>query len=359
MMTRSLVTVPGSGATCHSSYKITSAVCFLFNNSLSELTTDTEDAEDDLEQHIAYNLPFSHQSRSWSRRAQVIGAQAAIRLKRLAASLFIAANGRTVCHFHTTNDKGGLINDIAADLDDEFRVTGVPFERQGEEKKIHDPVYLTRAFGHDRPPKPTSRNQNFTLERVLEFFPVVDSIHTMHCGCTLNEALIDLYFWKRIVLYSESLKISEPYTRPMKPRDRLFLVSALKWMEFDLDVLYSFDEDGYRQTTADRFEKYAHRLLDVAEEMRGEKKKKKTKDDQGKGKGKGKKKLEYVEIPDVDSTEHRKKKQEGSEKKVKRKQAKEGRSVDRGVQLRELDGADSDESYVQSPSALYNDEDST
>jgi hypothetical protein len=130
-------------------------------------------------------------------------------------------------------------------------------------------------------------------------------------------------------------------------------------MEFDLDVLYSFDEDGYRQTTADRFEKYAHRLLDVAEEMRGEKKKKKTKDDQGKGKGKGKKKLEYVEIPDVDSTEHRKKKQEGSEKKVKRKQAKEGRSVDRGVQLRELDGADSDESYVQSPSALYNDEDST
>ncbi|KAJ2919090.1 hypothetical protein MD484_g1309, partial [Candolleomyces efflorescens] len=296
-----------------------------------------KDAEDELEQHIAYNLPLSHQCRSWARRAHCVAPQAAFRSKRLAASLFILTNGRTVCHFHILNDKAGAINDMTTTSDDEFQITGVPFKRLGEDAVIRTPAYLTRAYGHDRPPKPTARNRNFTLERVLEFFPVVDGIHTMHCGCTLDEALIDLYFWKRINLRSASRGITEPYTKPMRPRERLFLASVLRFLDFDLDLMYSYDEDGYRQSTAAKFEKYAERLLEAANEMRGESRTKKPKDD-----GKRKKKLEYVEVPD---------------KPAKKSKKHKAGPVRRERHFRECD--ESDESDIHSPDVFFDDEEST
>ncbi|RXW13702.1 hypothetical protein EST38_g12156 [Candolleomyces aberdarensis] len=324
------------------------------------------DAKDEYEGYCAYNLPLSNATRSWIRRAQCLLPQAAFRSKRLAASIFVASNGRTVCHFHTVNDKGGLTNDVnAMEYDLKYKVTGVPYQRKSEQEKIRHPSYLTRAYGHERPPKPTSRNRNFTLERVLEFFPVVDGAHTMHCGCLLNDVLIDFYFWKRVVMHSTSLKIYEPYTKPMRPRDRLYFIAALNWLEFDLEFMYSYDDNGFRQSSADRFKAHARRLLEVAKEQRGGKTKAEVK-------GKGKQ-LEYVEISDLDSEgtmsvgrsvkkmkqpdpEPKEMMQEGRSVKTVKQQAAQGGFAKRMIHLRALDDYTSDESYIQSPRDLLSDD---
>ncbi|KAJ2911558.1 hypothetical protein MD484_g8857, partial [Candolleomyces efflorescens] len=248
-----------------------------------------DDVEDEYELHRAYNLPLSTTSRSWARRHQGFMAEAAYRSKRMAAHCFIGKKGRTTCHYHTVYDKKGKINDVAVQQTPQKpgtpMVTGVPFERQP--KPLLHPSYLARNPGQ----KPTSMNRNFTLERVLRFFPVVDGVHTMHCGCLLDDALIDFYFWKRVVLYSQSQELEEPYRKPMKPHDRLYLITALSWIEFDVNFLYSYNERGMRQTEADRLEAYMKRLGVVTKELRNTARGREKK-------VQGKKKLEYVEVPE-------------------------------------------------------------
>lgn len=221
-----------------------------------------------------------------------------------------------VCHFHTTYEKDGIPNDFvlvkptkggskggsSSKSKIDVKVTGVPFERNGT--SLLHPSYLSREYGHVRPPKPTSQNRNFTLKRVLKVFPVVDGIHTMHCGCVLNDALIDLFFWKRVKLTSLSRNISEPYKKPMKPHDHLFLIQTLRWIDFNVDLLYSSDEQGTRHTHIDRLELYIKRLKGTVKDLRGgnTKGKKSEGDSKGKGKAKAKKKLEYVEVSDHDTS---------------------------------------------------------
>lgn len=96
------------------------------------------------------------------------------------------------------------------------RVTGVPFKY--DIKALRNPAYLRR----DPKARIVGPNPNLTFSRVLEFFPVVNGVRIMHCGCVLSDALFDFFIWKTTTLHSVSFPdVSEPLRRPPGPRQRL------------------------------------------------------------------------------------------------------------------------------------------
>jgi hypothetical protein len=102
---------------------------------------------------------------------------------------------------------------------------------------------------------------------------------------------MDLYFWKRITLYGVHTGLEEPYTKALKPHDRLFLVASMQWIEFDITFMYTYDERGKKRSNADLLEAFAAKLCQIAKALRSESKEKKQKKKQVQIP-----RLQYVEI---------------------------------------------------------------
>ncbi|RXW12891.1 hypothetical protein EST38_g12963 [Candolleomyces aberdarensis] len=258
-----------------------------------------QEADDDLRQHRTYNVPLSNSTRTWTRRGQPVLTAAGSYSLKLAASIFIITNGRTVCHFHTVYDHRSKLNDVHPKPKSQQKFTGVPFEPI--KAPLRHPSYLDRprvdSQGRPKVPSPTSFNPNFTLARVLEFFPVEKGVRRLHCGCDFDEVLMEFNFWKRIKLVSPTTVTLEGYGKPMKPRDRAYLCATLTDIDLGLDSLYRFDSDHRYIPRVDRL----RRVIDGIE--------KKIKDTKSKDNGEGgsgstgkarKKVLEYKEISDME-----------------------------------------------------------
>ncbi|KAJ2935258.1 hypothetical protein H1R20_g1836, partial [Candolleomyces eurysporus] len=179
-----------------------------------------DDAREDYRNFIKYNLPLGH------------------------TSSFILNNGRTMCPYHSITNLTA-INDFNPKSGQP--VTGIAYPPTKSKKGLKDTSYLDRpprvdAEGNVKPPKPNSYNPNFTLKRVLKFFPVSkDGIRMLHCGCALNEVLVDFSFWKRTTIVSPSTSATDYLASPLRPRDRLYLCSILSHLNVKLEFLYQYD----------------------------------------------------------------------------------------------------------------------
>ncbi|KAJ2928259.1 hypothetical protein H1R20_g8837, partial [Candolleomyces eurysporus] len=257
------------------------------------------EANDELRQHRTYNVPLSNSTRTWIRRGQPVLTAAGSYSQKLAASVFIITNGRTVCHFHTVYDHRSKLNDAHPKPKSQQKFTGVPFEPV--KKPLRHPSYLDRprvdSEGRPKVPSPTSFNPNFTLARVLEFFPVEKGVRRLHCGCDFDEVLMEFYFWKRTKLVSPTTEASEGYGKPMKPRDRAYLCASLTSLDLSLNCLYRFDSNHRHITQADRLRRVIGRIEQKIEDSQS----KDSVEGGSKSTGKARKKvLEYKEISDTE-----------------------------------------------------------
>ncbi|KAJ2927468.1 hypothetical protein H1R20_g9634, partial [Candolleomyces eurysporus] len=203
-----------------------------------------DDAREDYRNFIKYNLPLGHSTRTWVRHGQPVLPEAPSHSMKLAASSFILNNGLTMCPYHSITNLTAINN---FNPKSGQPVTGIAYPPTKSKKGLKDTSYLDRpphvdAEGNVKPPKPNSYNPNFTLKRVLKFFPVSkDGIWMLHFGCTLNEVLVDFSFWKRTTIVSPSTSATNYLASPLKPRDRLYLCSILSHLNVKLEFLYQYD----------------------------------------------------------------------------------------------------------------------
>ncbi|RXW11265.1 hypothetical protein EST38_g14590, partial [Candolleomyces aberdarensis] len=260
-----------------------------------------EDAKEDMQAFLDFNLPLSNNTHNWVRRGQPVLDIASCHSLKLAASVCILSNGRTVCPYHCIH-KEPKAKDI--DCAKSEKVTGVAYEPKKEHLRL--PSYLEHppyidSFGFEKPPKPNSYNPNFTLERVLEFFILEpNDIRRLHCGCVLDEVLIEFSFWKRTMIQSPSTEVSEPLESPLRPRDRLYLVTILDSLHYRLKQIYHYDTKGRRVSRPNRLMTWVKAINGEISGLQGnadgvEKKESGA----GSGASSSKRTLEYVEIPDM------------------------------------------------------------
>ncbi|KAF6742534.1 hypothetical protein DFP72DRAFT_1081838 [Ephemerocybe angulata] len=208
-------------------------------------------AKAQLQKFYKTNTPLRDSIRAWSRRHSEFLPISAMHSRKLALSMFILNNGRTCCHYHVHLDRTSAVNDVAVNESDSpqpFCVTGVPYEPNPN--PIRHPNYLQR----DPDDLSGGRNPNFTLERVYEFFPLMDEEtgeRALHCGCPMEEALIDFYFWKVVQIESHSYEAIETMGRGIKPRDRLYYLVILRLFNIQLDDLFQYDTDDRAIDTVD------------------------------------------------------------------------------------------------------------
>lgn len=202
-------------------------------------------------------IPLCH--RRLARRSQGYGSELAGLSLQIALQTFIVATPkvglRTRCHYHSSRT---TTNDIHADeKDGDVKVTGVPFP---EEERSTAPAALAKAHPNGKQanvlsaknvkqPVPAQLGrfrQRFGVLELLEFYILKpDGRVYMHCGCDLEEALLDFYLWKTAPpLVSASTGATELLGKPIDPRFRLFFHSVLERFNIHVLDLYCYDLAG-------------------------------------------------------------------------------------------------------------------
>lgn len=201
-------------------------------------------------------VPLCH--RRLARRSQSYGTEMATLSLQIALQSFIVATPkigfRTRCHYHSVRTTS---NDIDARYSDEEKVTGVPWE-ECQESSV--PAALARAHPKGKqanvlssprvkdplPQKLGRFRQQFGVVELLEFYIVKpDDRLYMHCGCDLEEALLDFYIWKSApLLVSPSTGVSEPLGKAIDPRFRLLYHGLLESAHVHVLDLYTYNLRG-------------------------------------------------------------------------------------------------------------------
>ncbi|RXW14432.1 hypothetical protein EST38_g11422 [Candolleomyces aberdarensis] len=224
-----------------------------------------------------FNRPLSDQVRCWVRRYSGYLPIAGTHSQRLAASCFILNNSRTVCHYHTVYEHGlKNLNDSSKKQKNENKVTGVPFAPEPFEvdeegnakkpKKDQDLEILMPKHGLAE----GQWNPHFTLQNVLSFFLVKEGRHILHCGCILEDALMDLFMWKTVKLHSISLGIEETFGKPVKPRERAYMVESMDYLCCFLEDIYGYKDNGTKRSMVEIRECQIRKLLAEIRRLRQE-----------------------------------------------------------------------------------------
>ncbi|KAH6884770.1 hypothetical protein BKA70DRAFT_1124662, partial [Coprinopsis sp. MPI-PUGE-AT-0042] len=205
--------------------------------------------------------------RNWVRLNQSFGPDFAVTSRLLALQMFILASNVTHCHFHTWYDHQSKSNDVnnLHHKVDEPRVTGVPYPLSRSVKatqeaidgmKYTKPKTLKAIEGATQSPKTAALTAGtLTLEQLNEFFRCKvegeDGAHSrsvLHCGCDLEEVLLDFFLWKENkYLLSTSTQNRELYGAPMDPRSRQWCHEILIKDGWCVDDMYQYGEDGARR----------------------------------------------------------------------------------------------------------------
>lgn len=175
--------------------------------------------------------------------------------RRIATECMITAYRTTACHYHTTNDHSSLINDESPPKKHPYRVTGVAWEKTSEVQvkkryfkamKATRPLKAEKLHGIKRPPFIRKRSGRFTLEQLESFFPLREGVRYLHCGCVLEDVLLDFFFWKSSEkLISPSTGEEDSRGKPFDPRTRYIICRILN-DQFGVFVndLYEYDTRG-------------------------------------------------------------------------------------------------------------------
>ncbi|KAG2003590.1 hypothetical protein CC2G_004182 [Coprinopsis cinerea AmutBmut pab1-1] len=193
----------------------------------------------------------------------------------IAMESFIVRKGLTRCHYHTLSDRTSKKNDDTRDgvTGVHFKPTKVVSAPARNLRLIPDrlPGTIPRLKGAVEMPKEGPSGVNgLTYHELREFFPVTEKgRRQLHCGCDLQEALTDFFFWKGFPYISSFSKDPEElFGMPVSPRIRTWFCTILDALSVNVRDLYAYDKQGNRRTEEDIVKARIRRLWDtIAEDV--------------------------------------------------------------------------------------------
>jgi len=184
-------------------------------------------------------MPISSQlsiaTRSAIRTHQALAPAAATTTRSLALKVLTTNRRNVLCPYHQEMDKKGV-------TDSKYLVNGVPLPRLIAEKK-------------------KEANSAEHRKRLEDGF--------LHCGCPMDAALWDFFFWKSLTLTAtiKDKEVTEHVSR-WTPRDRAFFFKLFKQYTFlQVDDLYTKNQ-SQEEHEERMLMNQLHRILDCANELR-------------------------------------------------------------------------------------------
>lgn len=147
--------------------------------------------------------------------------------------------GNMICPFHENHDKIGKITDVSGGTKN-FRMTGTPY----------------------------ARNVGSSARKGVEA-----EEGYMHCGCSIEDVLWDLYMWKGGKITSPTVPGKEGWRRErLNPRARAFMAQMFRdWTTLTVDDLYAYGPDRKRRSVIDIIDKQIAGLQKKKAELEAEK----------------------------------------------------------------------------------------
>lgn len=168
----------------------------------------------------------------------------------------------TRCHTHSIYEHKAGVNDVDNyGREDQPQVTGVPFQRQNESVV---PTYLgkllPKAKGSAAPtkwsdpefvyPNRLGPPPRLGIMELLQFY-ILDpetQIYTLHCGCELEEVLLDFFLWKQCrSMASLNTDAVEYLGNPVEPRTRQYYHHIFADLGTHVLDLYQYNLLGYKR----------------------------------------------------------------------------------------------------------------
>jgi len=204
--------------------------------------------------------PIPYRTRLWARRESSFMLELATYSKDLAVMTFTTRVGNLMCHYHTRYTNHTSATDVkAAELGLYPKVTGVPYARTAVKSRIKK----ENSDDDDDDDDNTDDDDDDDNTDDDDYKPPAPAAYaeSMSCGCSLEDALLDFFFWKDTTATSPSTSIREAWGVDMlDPRSRAFVCAILRGQPgIELDWLYKIERNGkiitlsqmlYKQTQA-------------------------------------------------------------------------------------------------------------
>ncbi|KAH6905369.1 hypothetical protein BKA70DRAFT_1033651, partial [Coprinopsis sp. MPI-PUGE-AT-0042] len=174
----------------------------------------------------------------------------------LLLQVFILKNYLTQCHFHTWTERGASgKNDFNLKPGSKDSVTGVPYPPSKDVKATPDlrdrmgrkqpRTVITIGTNQHPPLKHINNTSGLSLDDLYSFYRKEGKRYVLHCGCDLEEVLLDFLVWKTSPpLRSRSKGIEEDLGSPLHPREQLYQYDMLQSLHFRLDDHLFYDLEG-------------------------------------------------------------------------------------------------------------------
>jgi hypothetical protein len=220
----------------------------------------------ELANFLSSGSQISNGIRKYARKYQSFCPGLATVSRLLLLQIFILKNHLTQCHYHTATERGkDAKNDFNrhSGKDAKHTVTGVPYKAS---KTVVASSNVCDRLPHLQPrsvdiltksASPPLKHVNtagtLTLDELYSFYPLKNGRYTLHCGCDLEEVLLDFFIWKTSQpLSSHSKGLKEEYGTPLAPRQRLYQFITMKTLHFRLDDHLLYDTKGLIRTVVSR-----------------------------------------------------------------------------------------------------------
>ena len=207
------------------------------------LTSIIDEGKKAFDKWVARGQPIPFRTRVWARRESSFMPELATHSKELAVMTLTTRVGNRMCHYHTRYTNHTSSDSKAVEDDLYPKVTGVPYTRSAVKARIKkEPDDDDEADDDDDGNNTDTSNRSY---KPRTFAPIVYN-NAMNCGCALEEALLDFFFWKDTVAQSPTTGMTEGWGGDMMdPRTRTLVCTLLKGQPaIELDWLYEVNAKG-------------------------------------------------------------------------------------------------------------------
>ena len=146
-----------------------------------------------------------------------------------------------MCHYHTRYTNHTSTDAKAAEQDRHPKITGVPYACTAVKARVKKE---TDEDEDEEDGNATDTSTGSYKPHASAVVPVYDD--AMSCGCSLDNVLLDFFWWKDTMAVSPTMKIRESWGgEMMDPRTRTFVCGLLRGQPgIQLDWLYEIDTKG-------------------------------------------------------------------------------------------------------------------
>ena len=178
--------------------------------------------------------------------------------KELAVLTLTTRVGNRMCHYHTRYTNHTSTDAKAAEQDRCPKITGVPYARTAVKARVKKETNVDEDEDEE--------DGNATDTSTGSYKPRASTVtvydDAMSCGCSLDDVLLDFFWWKDTTAVSPTTKIQESWGGDMMdPRTRTFVCALLRGQPgIHLDWLYEIDGKGRTISLSQMYHKQGQAL---------------------------------------------------------------------------------------------------